>query len=521
MHSLLDHTLSRNDGATGSHLLVSSGEWTLWGIVIALSLLVAGTFVATAGNVMATSAVVVALAIVFLSFYRVDLSFYLFIGMVLLFDQFIVVPFGDPITDAVHYFDNLKQMPFLPAFSEGVMNPLEIQLALMLFGMFLALAAKRTLPVQSVPMWGLALVFLLSLLSSLAYGLATNGDLLPALWEIRALFYFLLLYFLVPQIIQTRQQINVLLWIFVIVIAVKDLQGTVRFAALGFRFQENPCLTNHEDPVFTVDLVMFLIALAILGMRVRIRTILTSLLPVFLLGFYAGNRRAAYAGFMVCLFVLLVVLQKSERRRLLRFLIPAFVFVICYSAVFWNNAGRLGSPVQMIKSGIFEDKADDGSHYSSNLYRKLERFDLASTVRKSPLVGTGFGKKYEQPIPLVPIPFPLRDWIPHDEILWLVVKTGAIGFFVFCLFINGLLFETSSISASIKDPFLKALCILIAVAIVNQVVVSYFDLQLTYYRNMVFLGTLCGLIPTVRALGRDSNTPRKTPPPPSSKLTVA
>ncbi len=490
-----------------------SGDWILYGVVSAVSVLIAGTLVATAGNMMATCAVVVALAVVFLSFYRVDVAFYLFLGMVLLFDQFIVVPFGDPVTDAVHYFDNLKQIPFLPAFSAGVMNPLEIQLALMLFGMFLALAAKKTLPVQGVPMWGLALLFMLTLLGSLAFGLGTHGDFLPALWEIRALFYFLLLYFLVPQILQTRRQINTLLWICTIVIAVKDLQGAIRFAELGFRFQGNPCLTNHEDPVFTVDLLMFLIALAILGARLRIKLVLTCLLPVFLLGFYAGNRRAAYAGFLVCIVVLVVMVQKEERRKFLRFLVPALMFVVCYSAIFWNSTGRLGSPVQMIKSGIFEDKADDGSHYTSNLYRKVERYDLAATVRTSPIVGTGFGKKYHQPIPLVPIPFPLRDWIPHDEILWLVVKTGAIGFFVFCLFINGLLFETSSIGAATKDPFLRALCFFIAAAIINQVVVAYFDLQLTYYRNMVFLGTLCGLLPAIRSLGREAHGQRNSLPP--------
>jgi hypothetical protein len=38
---------------------------------------------------------------------------------------------------------------------------------------------------------------------------------------------------------------------------------------------------------------------------------------------------------------------------------------------------------------------------------------------------------------------------------------------------------------------------MIVIAIVNQIVVSYFDLQLTYYRNMIVLGTLCGLIPTL------------------------
>lgn len=502
MDTVFSRTLTSTPRLFRRSYVIATDERVLLGILAGISLLVAGTFVATGGNLVVVSAVVFAIAIIFLSFYRVDCAFFVFIGMVLLFDQFIVVPFGDPLTDSVRYFDNLKQNPILPTFSAGVMNPLEIQLALMLFGMFLSISTRKSITVQSVPSWGLAVLFLLALMYSLAYGLGSNGDFLPALWEIRALFYFLLLYFLVPQIIQTKEQINILLWIIISVIAVKDFQGATRYAQLGFQFNGNLCLTNHEDPVFTTDLFVLLIGWAVLGVRSRQRTFMVLLLPILLVGFYAGQRRAAYAGFLACIVVLVIIMKQHDRRKFLRILVPCLIFAGCYTAVFWNSDGRLGSPVQMLKSGFFEDKEDDGSHYTSNLYRKFERYDLASTVQNSPIFGTGFGKKYDQPIPLVPIPFPLRDWIPHDEILWLVVKTGGVGFFVFCLFIDGLLFEASSISAGLSDPFLQALCFFVGAAIVNQLVVSYFDLQLTFYRNMIFLGTLCGLLPTIRLLGQ-------------------
>jgi hypothetical protein len=33
--------------------------------------------------------------------------------------------------------------------------------------------------------------------------------------------------------------------------------------------------------------------------------------------------------------------------------------------------------------------------------------------------------------------------------------------------------------------------------VLAQIVVSYFDLQLTFYRNMIYLGMLMGVLPTL------------------------
>ncbi|MGO9480407.1 MAG: O-antigen ligase family protein [Candidatus Kryptoniota bacterium] len=472
-------------------------------VIVAISIGVAGILIMTNGNIGAAMAFVLMLAVVFISFYRVDWAFYIFFGMVLLFDQFIVTPTGNPITWKVDYFDNIKGISYLPHFEAGVMNPLEIQLALMLLGWFIAASSRRTITVQRVPLWGLGILMAINIVFALGHGLGTGGDFLPALWEVRALFYFLLLYFTVPQIIQTRKQIDILLWVMIIMMTIKALQGAARFVQLGFSFGGTDCLTNHEDPVFIVDLWILLLSFLMLRVKVKQRTALMVFLLPMLMGFYAGQRRAAYAGLIVCIAVFILMLRKNERWKFFRILFPILVIVAVYSVIFWNSDSRIGAPVQLIKSGFFENsKAEAGERYSSNLYREFERYDLAATFQSSPALGIGFGNKYLKPLFLVPIPFPLRDWIPHDEILWLIVKMGAVGFFIFFLFIDVLLFETARIGRMLKDPFLRAIAIMVAAAIVNQIIVSYYDLQLTYYRNMVFLGTLCGLLPTLKAIHR-------------------
>jgi len=474
-------------------------------IIIAISsVLVSGILILTDGNMEAGVAFIMMVAIIFISFYRVDWAFFIFFALVLLFDQFIVLPNGsNPITHSVGYFDNVKGISYLPHFAAGVMNPIEIQLFLMSLGWFIAVASSNKTKTQHVVLWGLAILLIITFCFSLIYGLARGGDFLVSLWEVRAVFYFLILYFFVPQIIQTRQQLGILLWIMIIAVSIKALQGTATYIQLGFSLGgEDTSLTNHEDPVFIVDLWILLISFLTLKVKSKNRTsLLLLLLPLFT-GFYAGNRRAAYGAFIGGLIVFILMLRSKERWRFFRVFFPILFVLGCYTAAFWNRPGRLGMPVQSIKSGILpNDEAYAGDRYSSNLYREIERYDLAATVRSFPIIGVGFGNEYLQPIGLVKLSgWTLQDWIAHDEILWLLANMGAIGFFIFFLFIDALLFEAATIHRSLDDPYLRSLTIMIAAAIVGQIIVSYYDLQLTYYRNMILLGTLCGLLPTIKSL---------------------
>lgn len=477
----------------------------IYGLVTFISLACAAVLIRTDGNVLAGLALIVAVSIVIATYYRADAGFFIFFGMVLLFDQYLnPQPGGVPITAKVGYFLNLKQNPFLPPFSAGTMNPLEIQLVFIILAWFIAVSSRKSTRFQGVRYWFFALLFFFAILFSELRGLKAGGNLLPSLWEIRALIYFLLLYFLVPQIIQTRKQVNVLLWIFLVMVTVKAFQGALRFALLGFSFHGYLALTNHEDPLFIGDLLMLTMAFFMFGAKVKQRSAVIWLLPILLLGFYAGQRRAAYAAIIISVAVFVLMLTTEEKAKFFRKSLPVLIFLTIYTAAFWNSKSKAGAPVELIKSGFFYNKKEAGGRYWSNLGREFERYDLAATVQSSPIIGIGFGRKYLQPLNLSAVigPWSLRDWIGHDQILWLLANMGAIGFFVFWVLIDSLLFEAGRLGRNLKDPFLRAIAFMILLAIVGQIVVSYFDLQLTYYRNMVVLGTLCGLLPTIAALDK-------------------
>lgn len=471
-------------------------------VTLAVSVMAGVLLLKTEGNVAAAAGLVTAISIFLIIFYRVDWGFYVFFFMILLFDQH-NIPGFDPVTFRADYFKNFKENSHLPSFSAGVINPVELHLILMLLAWFIAISVRKRTKIQYIQEWGLGVIFLVSLILSLINGLKTGGEFLPALWELRALFYFGFLFFLVPQIIQSKKQLEFLLWVFIAGVTIKAFQGGWRFAGLGFSNAGFETLTNHEDPVFSSILIIFLASLILLKGNKTQRNVLLLLLPILMIGFFAGQRRAAYAGLFVSFVAFVLMLRKDERVKFVSSLMVLLLILSIYSAAFWESESRLASPLRLIKSSI--DPDTENERYLSNLYRDFERYNLAYTIKTTnPVTGIGFGNKYKNFIPLPEIHFPLRDYIPHNEILWVFVKSGAVGFFIFWFFFNALIFRCASLYKKLSDPYLKSICIIIVIAIINQMVVSYFDLQLTYYRNMIVLGTLCGLIPTLTNLNKET-----------------
>lgn len=434
-----------------------------------------------------------------LSIFRIDYSFYLMLFAVMIFDQY-GIPGFTSLTHKIGFFYNLKEISYIPFFNAGVINPLEVHLLIILFGLFLRVTVIKDFSFRRLPVLVPFLVFVGMFLFSCIYGLKQGGDFLIILWEVRALFYLILMYLIVPQIIQTKQQIKWLLWVVFFAITIKAFQGILRFVWNGFTTGGYDVLTNHEDPVFIATLLILLLGLLVYKCWNKQTFYLLLVLIPLLLGFYVGQRRAAYASVLVSFCTFIILLPGLVRWNFLRIVFPILVTLMIYGTIFWNSNSILARPVQVIKSGIVEPEMQTNiDDYYSNLYRDYENYNLAVTVRNHPVLGIGFGNKYDQPIKLVPIPFSLRDYIPHNEIFWVIVKMGTVGFFAFWFFFNSVAAKGVQIFSKLNDPYLKAVTLFIVVAIINQMVVSYFDLQLTYYRNMIYLGCLIGLLPAIEA----------------------
>jgi hypothetical protein len=481
-------------------------------VAILFSVLISGLFIASYGDLTAVAAVLALGLILGVTIYRLDWGFFILISLVLLIDQY-QIPGFETSSAQIPYFKNLKEIGAFQNVGIAVLNPFELHLFFLVLIWVSLLALQRKIIVRHVRVWVSALFFVACVGFSFIYGMRSGGDFLVALWELRALCYFMILFFFVPQIIQTKKQVRNLMWIVIITISVKAFEGLIRFIGLGFHFNGIPALTNHEDPVFITTLIIFLLGLVLFGGHRAQKRILQILLVVLAAGFYTAQRRAAYGAFVVSLITFLILAGKKELFRYLRYVVIAIVVLALYAGIFWNSEGRLGAPIQLLKTSLSNTPETAGDRYYSNLYREYERYDLAQTIQRTPIKGIGFGNMYDQTIYLkdMPMSFSLRDFIPHNEILWLLTKMGSIGFFSFCLFFTSYAFQGSILFVRLKDPYFKAVLAVAIIAGLNQIFVSYFDLQLTYYRNMIFLGTIMGLLPTLEAADKEPAAVKVTP----------
>ncbi|MEX2456585.1 MAG: O-antigen ligase family protein [Balneolaceae bacterium] len=472
-----------------------------WLLLLFASMLSGGLYYFD-GNIPLVVGVIYLTFTLLLSLFRVDISLYLFMFTVLFFDQYPIPDFAS-FTHDVRFFNNIKEISYVPFFEAAVVSPFEIHLAFITLALFLHASIKKKFSYKPVTVWAAFLFFFVVLVASFVNGLRGGGELLIALWEVRALVYLCLMYVIVSQIIDTKKQIYTLFWIFIVAITFKALQGVERFIDLGFTTGGFAVLTNHEDPVFMVTLFIMFLGFIVFKTGEKQRNWILIFSLVLLLGFYVAQRRATYASLMVSVAAFIVILPFIKQIRFMKYFLPLLIVLGMYGAAFWNASGSYARPVQMIKSGFVEPELETNfSDYSSNLYRNQENYNLAQTVVNNPVTGTGFGKRYDQPIPLVSIRYSLRDYIPHNQIYWVIVKMGAIGFFAFWFFFNCYVAKGTQIFYRLKDPYLKVITLVIVIAVINQMVVSFFDLQLTYYRSMIYLGCLMGLLPVINELER-------------------
>jgi O-antigen ligase len=191
------------------------------------------------------------------------------------------------------------------------------------------------------------------------------------------------------------------------------------------------------------------------------------------------------------------MLPRDRKIIAFKFMVPLIILMTLYTGAFWNSSSELGLPVQKIKSVFVEKKGTEDE--SSNYYRKAELVNLKQTIRHHPL-GIGFGNKYEIIMPLDKVDFPLWEYIPHNCIYWMWVKTGFFGFIIFWVFFGTAIIQAVIDYRSMKDPYFKSIALMVLTLISSQVIIAYYDLQITFFRNMIYLGIAMAIATAIRRI---------------------
>jgi hypothetical protein len=343
---------------------------------------------------------------------------------------------GDLITSPWYPFttDLSSAESILFISNQAKLRPLEVCLAALVFGWILQMAARRDFTVVKGRLFRPMMVFTLFLFFGLAHGLATGGgNSQAALWEIRGVLYLPLVYVLLMNLVDRAEQYVRLYALIMLAVFVNSIIALINLAGLSEEKRKSMESFVAHGATLPMNTMLVLLAASWLFKNtsgVRRAVLPFALIPVVYV-YLISERRAAFVALLGAVIVLGVFMYWTKRRTFWRVAPIVLLLLAAYTAAFWNNEkSSIGFPAQAIKSVISPSAVSDRNQ-DSDLYRVIEKSDIVATIRSSPILGIGFGHPFLRPTPLPPIaPFLLEPYMPHNAVLWMWMKTGALGFFV-------------------------------------------------------------------------------------------
>ena len=124
-------------------------------------------------------------------------------------------------------------------------------------------------------------------------------------------------------------------------------------------------------------------------------------------------------------------------------------------------------------------------------------------------MGLGFGKPFLQPVPLPNIVTtdPYYNYIPHNTIYWIWMRLGPIGYLALWYLFGAIIIRGCLIARQLRDSYLQSVAIYIVAMVFMEVVVAFADYQLFFYRNVIYLGLLAGILIKLPTLDEKKEQP--------------
>ena len=152
-----------------------------------------------------------------------------------------------------------------------------------------------------------------------------------------------------------------------------------------------------------------------------------------LVAMLANSRRAgvyALAGAVGVILLLAFRFEPTLRKRIAWLSVAMLIAGAGFVVYAWDK--QYGVQAQLVRPirSLVDPTARD---FSSDLYRTAETANLKFTFRTSPIFGVGFGSPFYIVNPMADISnfYPLWNVIPHNSLMWVGMRMGAIGFIAF------------------------------------------------------------------------------------------
>jgi O-antigen ligase len=410
-----------------------------------------------------------------------------------------------PLKLANIFTDHLYIYYWPPSLEGLIERPIGFFFLFVLFVVICHRLAKRKTFLAGGPLIVPFVLFLLCVAWGIIHGLTSGGDLKIVVVEVRPFWYLFESYLLAYNVITRKEHIKAFFWIIILAAGIKGLQGCyLVFVVLHGSLAGHDEIMAHEDSFFFAALLLLIV---LFSLHYRYRAQLWAALielPVVVIALVANQRRADYVALLLGLaiaWLLIFWVKPKARKRLVIALIMTVVVGGAYVVAFANSSGTFGSPAHSIIA-VFDPGKDDARDIASNLYRQIENYDLEYTTKQSPIYGYGFGKQFLTPVPLTDISSDDEYYlfIPHNNIYWIWMRLGAIGYLVFWYLIAMLVIRGCLIVRRLRDPYLQMVGIYVIAVTFIEITVAFADYQLFFYRNVIYFGLLTGMLMKLPAL---------------------
>lgn len=458
------------------------------------------------GQILAAIVALLALALVP---WRPVFGLYLILTCAVVIEQepLIASPIG---TDHLNIF-------FWPAKFQGLPErPIGFFILAVLFVVIFAGLLFRRRPLFGGPLYYPFVVFLACIAMGALHGMTSGGDFRIIVLEVRPFWYLFITYILAFNIVSDVKHVRNIIWITILGSAIKGVQGVfIVYHYLGGQISGHNEIMAHEQSFFFVLVLLLLVMLFLFRFQRGLFIAILVSLPCLMLALVANNRRADYVALFIgigVVWVMAILLKPESRRWLVPVLMVCVIFGTVYVVAFQHSSSAFATPARAVIS-VFIPNAADERDAASNAYRKIENYDLKYTAAQSPILGYGFGKPFLQPIvlPNVVELDPYYLYIPHNNILWVWMRLGPVGFGALWYLVGAIIISGCIIARRLKNPELRFFAVFAVAVMVMEVILAYSDYQFFFYRNMIFCGIVIGVLLKLPAIERAANGEPATP----------
>lgn len=374
-----------------------------------------------------------------------------------------------------------------------IFSPFELYVVIIFVAWLGTAAMQRHLNFYRGVLLPAALAFTATLSMGLLYGLAVGGNLNIALWEVRPIFYLPMLLILTSNLLKTRAHVNQLFWVIMSALLLEGLIGSYHYlVTLKMDLMAVEAITEHSAAIHMNTLFVAALAAYLFHASLWKRLWLPLMAAPVLLTYIATQRRAAFLSLGIALFFLAIFLYRENRKRFWQIAPIALLLTSLYIGVFWNSSGALGLPAQAVKSVVAPE--ENSADYQSNLYRQIENLNVSYTIHKSPFLGVGFGNKFHIIAQMPDISFFIWwEYIVHNSIFWIWMKTGIFGFFTMLLLVSFSIISGTQTVQRIHDSDLRVITLMATLYIVMHFLYAYVDMSWDN-QSMIYVGTAMGII---------------------------